>query len=250
MPKSNLVILGHRGEGCTNRNPEVYGKFLPPREDKGGRVLPENSLSAFASAFASGADGFECDVFPSKDGVAMIIHDNQLARNVDGYHFWGVEQNEDVLGKVSDYTAEELRRLFTIGNNEPIPTLEELIELAIMHNEPYKARNEGRNLVLNIELKGGREGAIAAFTVIQKFLDNPLCPFKKADFLFNSFEMDCLTAMKEFDPELECALGVSTRQLYEGPLKMPGWIPSTAYFTEFDHSFHFKRSPISLEIDQ
>jgi len=237
MPKFNVVILAHRGEGCTNRNPNVYQKPLPPREEKGGQIMPENSLSAFDSAFVSGADGFECDVFPSKDGKAMIIHDNQLARNVDGYHYWGPEKNEDQLGNVSDYTAEELRQKFTIGNDEPIPTLEELIKLAIKHNEKYKCENEGRNLTLNIELKAGREGAKAAYAVVKKFLDDPQCPFKKSDFLFNSFEAPCLYAMKEFDSELQCALGVTTKTLYQGPLIMPGWIPTVAnYSDEATHS--------------
>ena len=64
----SIVILAHRGQGCTNRNPEVRDKKLEARNDPEfkDQILPENSLSAFESAFQKGADGFECDVFLSK----------------------------------------------------------------------------------------------------------------------------------------------------------------------------------------
>jgi glycerophosphoryl diester phosphodiesterase len=221
-----MIILGHRGEGCTNRDHKVYGKPLPPRNDPffQNKILPENALSAFESALLHGADGIECDVFPSKDGVAMVIHDPELARNIDGYHFWGKEQNQDCLGNITDYTAAELRAKFTIGNNEPIPTLDELIQLLIKHNAAYREQH-GRNLTINIELKAGEAGAIVAYEVVKKYLEDVSCSFNAEDFLFNSFEVACLEKMKDLDPRMRCALGYSTKELYECTLKMPGWVP-------------------------
>lgn len=46
----------------------------------GSSYYPENSLSAFRYAFASGSDGFECDVRLSQDGVVFVLHDKELER--------------------------------------------------------------------------------------------------------------------------------------------------------------------------
>ncbi len=41
---------------------------------------PENTRAAFILARDMGADGFECDVHLSKDGVPVVIHDDNLRR--------------------------------------------------------------------------------------------------------------------------------------------------------------------------
>lgn len=93
---------------------------------RGARSLaPENTLVAFQKAFELGADGFECDVFLSKDGVPIIIHDETLDRTTHGHGF------------VWDYDAQTLR---VFG----LPTLEEALEIM-----PAQS-------VINIELKDCR----------------------------------------------------------------------------------------------
>lgn len=62
-------------------------------------VAPENSLPAFGAAVASGAEEIEFDVWDTKDGELVSIHDATLDRVSDGH------------GKVFDYTLEELRQL-------------------------------------------------------------------------------------------------------------------------------------------
>lgn len=42
--------------------------------------VPENSIAAFERALALGADVLECDVRATKDGVAVIAHDETLLR--------------------------------------------------------------------------------------------------------------------------------------------------------------------------
>lgn len=44
---------------------------------------PENTLAAFRLAIAQGADGLECDLRMSADGVIVISHDDALARTHD-----------------------------------------------------------------------------------------------------------------------------------------------------------------------
>lgn len=93
---------------------------------RGARSLaPENTLAAFQKAFELGADGFECDVFLSKDGVPVIIHDETLDRTTHGHGF------------VWDYEAQTLR---VFG----LPTLEEALEIM-----PAQG-------IINIELKDCR----------------------------------------------------------------------------------------------
>jgi glycerophosphoryl diester phosphodiesterase len=60
---------------------------------------PENTLAAFELALEQGADGIECDVRASADGVPVVIHDARLNRTSSG------------TGRVDAMTASELGRL-------------------------------------------------------------------------------------------------------------------------------------------
>ena len=59
FPAQRLTILAHRGFAVD---------------------VPENSLAAFERALALGADVLECDVRATRDGVAVIAHDETLLR--------------------------------------------------------------------------------------------------------------------------------------------------------------------------
>jgi len=60
-------------------------------------IAPENSLPAFGAAIALGAQEIEFDLWETKDGHIVSIHDSKLDRVSDG------------TGYVWDYTLEELR---------------------------------------------------------------------------------------------------------------------------------------------
>lgn len=96
---------------------------------------PENTLPAFELAYRLGADGIELDVQLSKDGVPVVIHDEQIDRVSDG------------TGRVMDYTLKELQQ-FNFNKQFPaygkvmIPTLEEVYELI-----------KSTDMVINLELK-------------------------------------------------------------------------------------------------
>jgi glycerophosphoryl diester phosphodiesterase len=75
---------------------------MPPRyaAHRGGAALwPENSLLAFRSAIALGAEILELDVHATADGRVAVIHDPTLERTTNG------------RGPVSACTAAELTRL-------------------------------------------------------------------------------------------------------------------------------------------
>lgn len=50
----------------------------------GSGIGPENTMLAFTRGFATGADGFECDVRLAADGVPVVIHDPTLERTTSG----------------------------------------------------------------------------------------------------------------------------------------------------------------------
>lgn len=62
-------------------------------------VAPENSMPAFGAAVALGATEIEFDIWPTKDGELVSIHDSKLDRVSNG------------TGKVWDHTLEELQKL-------------------------------------------------------------------------------------------------------------------------------------------
>ena len=99
---------------------------------------PENTMLAFRKAVEAGADGIELDVQLSRDGVPVVIHDEQVDRTTDG------------TGWVKDLTLAELRKLDAsylyagqYGLN-PVPTLREYCEF--IRDLP---------VITNIEMKTG-----------------------------------------------------------------------------------------------
>ena len=100
-------------------------------------IYPENTMLALKKAIEIGADGIELDVHLSKDGQAMIIHDEALKRTT------GLD------GVISDYTRAELEKISAgkTKNDEfgftPIPSLEEYLAFMAEHKDKFT----------NIELK-------------------------------------------------------------------------------------------------
>ena len=59
------------------RSPRVFAH-------RGGSALaPENTIAAFESGLARGADGLELDVHLSRDGVVVVHHDRTLERTTN-----------------------------------------------------------------------------------------------------------------------------------------------------------------------
>ena len=91
-PAGSAIIPGYRDAA----------KALPKRlcAHRGfSTVAPENSLPAFGSAVALGANEIEFDLWWTKDGEIVSIHDATLDRVSNG------------TGKVFDHTYEELQKL-------------------------------------------------------------------------------------------------------------------------------------------
>jgi glycerophosphoryl diester phosphodiesterase len=167
MSSARPLLLGHRG---------LSAKHL------------ENSMEAFRAALAAGMDGFELDVQPTRDGVCLVLHDEDLARTANG------------SGLLRRMKAAELPPL---KNGERLPRLADVLDL------PAK--------LVNVELKGepGWQQALAAVEAAEA-LDRVL---------FSSFEHSevlqlwaaCETARCGFLWDSDEALELTSEELSDLP---------------------------------
>ncbi|NJE06033.1 glycerophosphodiester phosphodiesterase [Thermococcus sp. M36] len=139
-----VLVLGHRG---------YMSRY------------PENSILAFRKAIEAGADGIELDVWLTRDGEVIVMHDETIDRT------------SDMNGRQKDMTLEELKRA-DIGMGERIPTLKEAFEAI-----------PGDTLI-NIELKDPDTAGEVAKIVAE---NNP------ERVMISSFEIDALRAYREHD---------------------------------------------------
>lgn len=134
---------------------------------------PENTLSAFDLGLEMGANGIECDIQRTKDGVLVIFHDDTLKR-VTGE-----------AGSIKDYTYAELQK-FSVKNGEytdKIPTLEEFL-----------ARYSERDITFAIELKVDDTEQEVADTIFKYGIE------KKC--IVTSFDLNRLEKLKTYAPNL------------------------------------------------
>ena len=98
-------------------------------------VAPENSMPAFGAAVAMGAEEIEFDLWYTKDGEIVSIHDSKLDRVSDG------------TGRVYDYTYEELLK-FDFGSKFG----EEFKELRILRFEDI-LKKFACHTIMNVHVK-------------------------------------------------------------------------------------------------
>lgn len=141
----------------------IYGHRGAPAE------FPENTLAGFRRAKELGVYGIELDVHLSKDGVAVVCHDETLDRTTNA------------TGAISDFTVAELREV-DAGKGEYVPTLLEVLELV------------GDSLHVDIEVKANAAGAAVLEDV------------KKVDglrWLVSSFDWDVLRYVRRQDADAD-----------------------------------------------
>jgi glycerophosphoryl diester phosphodiesterase len=126
-------------------------------------------MEAFRAALGAGMDGFELDVQPTRDGVCMVLHDEDLSRTA---------MESGILRRMK---VSELPRL---KNGEAVPRLSDVLELPAQ--------------LINVELKGepGWKQALAAVEAAEA-LDRVL---------FSSFEHSEIFQLWSECPEARCGL--------------------------------------------
>jgi glycerophosphoryl diester phosphodiesterase len=107
----------------------------------------ENTIAAFTIAWEQGLDVIECDPKLTRDGVYVIMHDDDVDRTTDGH------------GAVADLNLAQVKKLRT-HSGLAVPTLLEVLEFAGDHGlsvyldvKHYPA-DGGELLVRNIEEAG------------------------------------------------------------------------------------------------
>jgi glycerophosphoryl diester phosphodiesterase len=159
---------------------------LPPVIGHRGAAgaAPENTLAGIRTARELGATWIEFDVKLTKDGVAILFHDDCLERTTDG------------RGAIAATTLAEIGRLDAGGwfsapfRGEPVPTLEQALALCAE-----------LGLGINVEIKPcpGREVETAQVTM-STLLE--LWPRDRPAPLVSSFAPVCLSVARDMAPEL------------------------------------------------
>jgi glycerophosphoryl diester phosphodiesterase len=166
---------------------------------RGGSALaPENTLAAFRLALTLQVDAIELDVQMSRDGYAIVFHDETVERLTNGH------------GNILDLDLAYLRSLnaaahFSGGWPEPqcVPTLSEVLELARVDGvqvyiEIKSSRREGGTY--------GRYPGIAE-AVIRKVVASGMLE----QVLIISFDWEILPLLKKLAPSVQTGAIVSKK---------------------------------------
>ena len=147
-------------------------------------AAPENTLASIRKAWQLGATWIEFDVKLTKDGQAILFHDDRLERTTDGQ------------GAVAATTLAQIRRLDAGGwfgpafRGELVPTFEQALALCAE-----------LGLGINVEIKpcAGREVDTAQVTMARLL---ELWPRDLPAPLVSSFAPVCLRVAREMAPDL------------------------------------------------
>lgn len=164
------LVLGHRGASAR---------------------APENTVAAFRAAASPngfGADGVELDVHLTADGVPVVIHNGSVDATTNGH------------GLVRDMTLREIQQLDAGSHfdaafaGERIPTLTDA--LAAM----------GDRMRVNIELKPPAKGT----RELERSVARVVYEMQMEERVwFSSFKPYALYQIRQFAPDIPCALLVS-----------------------------------------
>lgn len=135
-------------------------------------TIPENSLAAFRRCVENGF-GAEFDVHLLADGGLAVIHDAKLIRTT------GAE------GEIEDLTTADLANYKLEASDEPIPTLQQVLEVF-----------DGKYPLI-IELKAERGNAAALCEATCKVLDG-----YKGAYCLESFDPRCILWLKKNRPDV------------------------------------------------
>ncbi len=135
---------------------------------------PENTLAAFRAAIDAGADWLEFDVRATRDGRLVVLHDATVDRTTDG------------SGAIADLTLEQARAL-DAGNGERIPTVDEVVGLAMAAGVPILP-----------EIKGGPEHPAIAPALVDLLRGHGYVDRT----VVQAFEVETLVTLRELAPDL------------------------------------------------
>lgn len=199
-----LKLIGHRGYG-------------PTHNDNGTDALnysvPENSLAAFKYALDSGANGIEIDVRLSKDGVPVVIHDDELGRHIAS----GRGECGDFALNVRDLIAVDIQK-FDIGGGQYIPTLREVLDLC--------AEYDRMRPIINLDVKDGQCVGPIFSTLMSE-------DYRNTNLIVSSYNWEILRKSREKSGDIQVVPAIRSRILFgEDNVQMPGYLPMVSNYQE------------------
>ena len=169
-----LFLAFHYGIAITHGG--IYDADQVVIAHRGGpEYQPENTLAAFKQAIEDGVDWIEFDVQMTRDGVLVVFHDVTVERTTNGN------------GSVGDLTFDQIRAL-DAGNEQKVPTFEEVILLAKSHGVGILPEAKSPALYPGIEVK------MVDALVRLEYLDNTIV---------QSFDVESLEKMSSINPDLK-----------------------------------------------
>ena len=96
---------------------------------RGWYEAPENTLAAYRESYNNGFKYVECDVQFTKDGVAVLLHDDTIDRTSNGSGTLSQMTYAQLLQYDFSYDSADPDRDFSKYRGEKIPTFEEFIAL-------------------------------------------------------------------------------------------------------------------------
>ena len=160
----------------------------------GSHLAPENTLAAFRNALALPIDAIELDIHMTRDGHAVVFHDNTVEGRTNG------------TGNILDLDFAYLRSLnasahFPGGWPEPqqIPTLREVLDLAKGHVQVY------------VEIKQNkRNGVYGRYPhIAETVIDEVRAAGMLDQVLIISFDWSILPRVKSLAPTIQTGALVS-----------------------------------------
>lgn len=142
------------------------------------QYAPENTLSAFYKAIDMGANGIETDLRTTRDGVIILLHDDELNRTTNG------------RGEPANHTWSELEQLDAGSWFRPEFAGERLVTL-----ELFLYLFARKNLLFSLELKDAHLerqtlDLLGRYNVREKVT-------------LNSFDFDHLAAVRQLDKSIK-----------------------------------------------
>ncbi|MGE8538593.1 MAG: glycerophosphodiester phosphodiesterase family protein [Acinetobacter sp.] len=133
-PLTAARILATGINGVYSSHPEVYHDLMKRMAPNtllrkplitGHRGIPalddENTLEGILKAIKVGADAVEYDIYLTKDGHVVLMHDTTITRTT------GIDRN------IEDMTLAEVRQLRTLGYSRAVPTMDEVLAAVKKH---------------------------------------------------------------------------------------------------------------------
>lgn len=178
----------------------LCSRFQSHRGDT--RKYPANTLAAFEDAIAQGFSGVELDIWLSKDGKAIVSHDNKL------------KAGTNCKGKISEKMASDIEKCMAVRSSliperkilakksdfpQPVPTLKEVLE---KHLKDPRAQQ----LVIDIKPIPGGEALIKAIQDAYPACEPEECLKLQHKLTFISQAPEDVPLLKKAFPESNIAL--------------------------------------------